>query len=49
MEAFGTLIRDMKSDELRGVYDTITAKGLRVHLDLEEFVDRWRKGRGDGK
>lgn len=42
MEAFHTLIRDMKSDELRSVYNTITGKGLRVHLDLEEFVDKWR-------
>jgi hypothetical protein len=45
MEAFGSLIRDMKSDELRSVYNTITGKGLRVHLDLEEYVDRWQKDR----
>ncbi|KAG5950961.1 hypothetical protein E4U53_004095 [Claviceps sorghi] len=43
MEAFGTVIRDMKSDELRSVYETMASKGLRVHVDLEEYVERWRR------
>lgn len=42
MEAFGTMIRDMKSDELRSVYNTMASKGLRVHLDMEEFVEHWK-------
>ncbi|KAJ6446625.1 DUF1740-domain-containing protein [Purpureocillium lavendulum] len=40
MEAFGTLIRDMKSEELRSVYSTMTSKGMRVHVDMEEYMDR---------
>ncbi|KHN99678.1 uncharacterized protein MAM_02531 [Metarhizium album ARSEF 1941] len=48
MEAFCSLIREMKSDELRSVYNTMTGKGLRLHLDLEEFVERWRKDRQGG-
>ncbi|KAL6866900.1 NRDE-2, necessary for RNA interference domain-containing protein [Trichoderma novae-zelandiae] len=42
MEAFGTLIRDMESEELRAVYNTMTSKGMRVHVDLEEFLDKRR-------
>ncbi|KAG6123296.1 hypothetical protein E4U13_007730 [Claviceps humidiphila] len=45
MEAFGTVIRDMQSDELRSVYETMASKGLRVHVDLEEYVERWKQGR----
>ena len=43
MEAFGTLIREMSSSELRAVFQTITAKGLRVHVDLDEFSEEWKK------
>lgn len=39
MEAFVTLARDMKSDELKSVYNMMTSKGLRVHVDLEEFLE----------
>ncbi|KAI5928530.1 NRDE-2, necessary for RNA interference-domain-containing protein [Camillea tinctor] len=42
MEAFVTLVRDMDSSELRSVYNTLCDKGLRVHIDMEEFVERWR-------
>ncbi|RGP67801.1 hypothetical protein FLONG3_8420 [Fusarium longipes] len=42
MEAFLTLNRDMDSSELKGIFDTMTAKGLRVHVDLEEFLDKRR-------
>lgn len=45
MEAFGTVIRDMQSDELRSVYETMASKGLRVHVDLEEYVERWKQDR----
>lgn len=34
-----TLARDMKSDELKSVYNMMTSKGLRVHVDLEEFLE----------
>ncbi|KUI65451.1 hypothetical protein VM1G_00915 [Cytospora mali] len=37
MEAFTTLLRDMESSELRAVFSTMTAKGLRIHVDLDEF------------
>lgn len=43
MEAFTTLVRDMDSGELRAVFNTITDKGLRVHVDLEEFGAEWVK------
>ena len=43
MEAFATLIRDMKSEELRAVYDTMLSKGLRIHQDLDEFLETWKK------
>ena len=43
MEAFGTLIRDMSSSELKAVFQTLTAKGLRVHVDLDEFVGEWKE------
>ncbi|KAL7798271.1 NRDE-2, necessary for RNA interference domain-containing protein [Trichoderma ceciliae] len=42
MEAFLTLIRDMESEELKAVYNTMTSKGMRVHVDLEEFLDKQR-------
>ncbi|KUI59230.1 hypothetical protein VP1G_06442 [Cytospora mali] len=37
MEAFTTLLRDMESSELRAVFNTMTAKGLRIHVDLDDF------------
>jgi hypothetical protein len=43
MEAFTTLIRDMSSAELRAVFTTIEAKGLRAHVDLTEFLETWKK------
>ncbi|PHH87777.1 hypothetical protein CDD83_8432 [Cordyceps sp. RAO-2017] len=39
MEAFGTLAGDMESDEMRSVYKTMTSKGLRIHVDLDEHVE----------
>lgn len=42
MESFRTLIRDMESEELRAVYNTMSSKGLRVHVDLEEFLEQRR-------
>ncbi|UKZ88508.1 uncharacterized protein TrAFT101_004262 [Trichoderma asperellum] len=42
MEAFVTLIRDMESDELKAVYNTMTSKGMRIHVDMEEFLDKHR-------
>ncbi|RGP75589.1 hypothetical protein FSPOR_697 [Fusarium sporotrichioides] len=42
MEAFLTLNRDMDSSELKGIFETMASKGLRVHVDLEEFLDERR-------
>ncbi|KAM0264768.1 hypothetical protein ACHAQJ_000593 [Trichoderma viride] len=42
MEAFLTLIRDMESEELRAAYNTMTSKGLRIHVDMEEFLEKRR-------
>ncbi|KAI0165812.1 DUF1740-domain-containing protein [Xylariaceae sp. FL1272] len=47
MEAFGTLCRDMDSAELKGVYNTMYDKGLRIFVDLHEFVDEWRRDHGN--
>ncbi|KAK0629830.1 NRDE-2, necessary for RNA interference-domain-containing protein [Bombardia bombarda] len=33
----------MMSSELRAVVDTMATKGLRVHVDLDEFVGRWKE------
>ncbi|KAI2626676.1 DUF1740-domain-containing protein [Hypoxylon sp. NC1633] len=43
MEAFATLARDMDSSELKSVYNALCDKGLRVHVEMEEFVEKWRK------
>ncbi|KAL2016481.1 hypothetical protein VTK56DRAFT_3477 [Thermocarpiscus australiensis] len=42
MEAFRTLAGEFGSSELRAVFNTMAAKGLRIHVDLEEFVERWK-------
>ncbi|CAJ2509864.1 Uu.00g057640.m01.CDS01 [Anthostomella pinea] len=52
MEAFVTLERDMDSAELRSVYNMLCEKGLRVHVEMEEFVEKWRrdlKEKGSGR
>ncbi|KAL2753611.1 hypothetical protein ACRALDRAFT_2036919 [Sodiomyces alcalophilus JCM 7366] len=38
MEAFTTLVKVMDEFELRSVFDTMASKGMRIHVDLEEFV-----------
>jgi len=42
MEAFQTLSADMEASELRAVFNTMQAKGLRIRLELDEFVKQWR-------
>ncbi len=49
MEAFVTRARDMKSDELRSVYNMMTAKGLRGHVDLEEFLETRKAEQSRGR
>ncbi|TPX09783.1 uncharacterized protein E0L32_008974 [Thyridium curvatum] len=49
MEAFSTVVRDMDSSELRAVFNTITERGLRVHVELGEFVDKWKEEQRKGK
>ncbi|KAM4057076.1 NRDE-2, necessary for RNA interference domain-containing protein [Hirsutella rhossiliensis] len=44
MEAFVTLVRGLEPDELRSVYETMTSKGLRIHVDLDEFLERTSMG-----
>ncbi|KAH8668351.1 NRDE-2, necessary for RNA interference-domain-containing protein [Xylariales sp. PMI_506] len=46
MEAFVTLIRDMDTSELKSIYNTLCEKGLRVHVELDEFVQSWKKSHG---
>lgn len=43
MEAFGTLVKDMDSADLRGVFGAMAAKGLRIHVDLEDFSREWAR------
>merc|ERR1712000_330221 len=38
MEAFGTLMDMMDESELRGVYRTMEEKGMRIHVDLEQYL-----------
>jgi hypothetical protein len=45
MEAFMTLVKDMEASELRAVFNTISSKGLRMHVDLDEFLEARRRGR----
>lgn len=44
LEAFLTLAGDMGSDELRSVYGMMASKGLRVHVELDEFMQDGRQG-----
>lgn len=46
LEVFGTLILEMGSSELRAVFSTVESKGLRVHVDLLEFIRKWEEMRG---
>lgn len=45
MEAFGTLIRIMESEELKSIFAMMTSKGLRVHVDMDEFLEARRAER----
>ena len=38
MKAFTVLSQEMESSELRSIFNTMTSKDLRVHVDLEEFL-----------
>ncbi|ROT40363.1 DUF1740-domain-containing protein [Sodiomyces alkalinus F11] len=38
MEAFTTLVKAMDEFELRSVFNTMASKGMRIHVDLDEFV-----------
>ena len=44
LEAFLTLAGDMGSDELRSVYGMMASKGLRIHVELDEFMQGGRQG-----
>lgn len=45
MEAFGTLANDMTAAELRSVYDTMSSKGMRIHTELEDFLENPKKAK----
>lgn len=42
MEAFA--VRGLESDELRSVYGTMASKGLRIHVDLDEYMENTNTG-----
>lgn len=46
MLAFTTLVKLMESEELKSVFEMMTAKGLRVHVDMDEFMEEQRHRRG---
>ncbi|KAI0971755.1 DUF1740-domain-containing protein [Xylaria arbuscula] len=48
-EAFATLVREMDSAELKSVYATMCEKGLRIHVDMDDFVADWRKEMKDAE
>lgn len=44
MEAFApAMVKGMDSAELRSVFHTLASKGLRLHIDLEDFFANWSK------
>ncbi|KAK1975115.1 NRDE-2, necessary for RNA interference-domain-containing protein [Colletotrichum cereale] len=45
LEAYTTLINVMDDFELRSVFNTMSSKGLRIHVDLDEFVANHEKTR----
>jgi hypothetical protein len=45
MEAFGTLVRIMESEELKSIFAMMTSKGLRVHIDLDDYLEARRAER----
>ncbi|KAJ0354388.1 hypothetical protein COL154_001942 [Colletotrichum chrysophilum] len=45
LEAYTTLINVMDEFELRSVFNTMTSKGLRIHVDLEEFVAKHERSK----
>lgn len=49
MEAYGTLVRIMESEELKSIFAMMTSKGLRVHIDLDEFLEARRAERSAGR
>ncbi|ODA80078.1 hypothetical protein RJ55_03036 [Drechmeria coniospora] len=48
MEAFVTLVDEMQSGDLRSVYSTMIDKGVRIHVDMEDFVSKWHEERRGG-
>jgi hypothetical protein len=40
MQAFTTLARTMESHELKAVYETMTFKGMRIHVDMDDFLQQ---------
>jgi hypothetical protein len=49
IEAFGTLVKDMGSAGLKGVYETMVNKGVRVHVGLERWLERWERETEKGR
>ncbi|KAF4932040.1 Protein NRDE2-like protein [Colletotrichum viniferum] len=45
LEAYTTLINVMDEFDLRSVFNTMTSKGLRIHVDLEEFVAKHERSK----
>ncbi|EGO57816.1 hypothetical protein NEUTE1DRAFT_81745 [Neurospora tetrasperma FGSC 2508] len=43
------LVKALSSGELRAVFGTMVAKGLRVHVDFEGFERKWREKEEDEK
>ncbi|KAL0931779.1 DUF1740 domain containing protein [Colletotrichum truncatum] len=45
LEAYTTLVNIMDEFELKSVFNTMASKGLRIHVDLDEFAAKHEKSR----
>ncbi|GJC95367.1 DUF1740 domain containing protein [Colletotrichum higginsianum] len=47
LEAYTTLVNAMDEFELKSVFDTMLSKGLRIHVDMDDFIANHEKARAD--
>ncbi|TID02240.1 NRDE2-like protein [Colletotrichum higginsianum] len=47
LEAYTTLVNVMDEFELKSVFDTMLSKGLRIHVDMDDFIANHEKARAD--
>ncbi|WQF75924.1 Putative siRNA-mediated silencing protein NRDE-2 [Colletotrichum destructivum] len=47
LEAYTTLINVMDEFELKSIFDAMLSKGLRIHVDMDDFIANHEKARAD--